>query len=70
MSTTVYLIDGITDEHDVKIVTDAIRALPGVTEVEVEFGCGEATVTSDAPLETDAVRAAVEDAGFEFVLEE
>jgi hypothetical protein len=33
----------------------------------VDLGSGAVTVTSEAPLEVDAVRAAVDEAGYELV---
>jgi len=39
--------------------------LASVTGVEVALDAGEATLPSEAPLDRAAVRAAVEDAGYE-----
>jgi copper chaperone len=46
-------------------VTGELSALPGVADVNIDLGTGAVTVTSDAPLADDAVRAAVDEAGYE-----
>jgi copper chaperone len=66
MSTTAtYTVTGMTCSHCVGAVTDEVGALPGVTEVEVDLASGGLTVTSDRPVDDEAVRAAVEEAGYE-----
>ena len=65
MSTTTYTVTGMTCEHCVRSVSEEIGELPGVRAVDVALGSGAVTVTSDAPLDTAAVRAAVEEAGYE-----
>lgn len=61
---TTYDILGMTCAHCAKAVGDELGALAGVTAVEVDIAAGRAVVTSDSPLEGDAVRAAVEEAGY------
>jgi copper chaperone CopZ len=51
--------------HCVAAVTKHVRALPGVTNVEVDLATGELRVASERPLDGAAVGAAVADAGFE-----
>ncbi|MGY1708578.1 heavy-metal-associated domain-containing protein [Geodermatophilus sp. SYSU D00758] len=69
MSTTArYTVTGMTCGHCVSAVTAELGALPGVTDVAVDLvpgGDSTATVTSAAPLDADAVRAAVDEAGYE-----
>jgi copper chaperone CopZ len=65
--TTTYTIQGMTCEHCVNAVGSELRALPGVAGVQVDLAAGTATVTSEAPLDPDAVRAAVDEAGYEVV---
>ncbi|HEX4867522.1 MAG TPA: heavy metal-associated domain-containing protein [Acidimicrobiales bacterium] len=65
MTTTTYRVDGMTCGHCVSAVTQELSKLPTVTNVDVELETGEVTVASDAPLELDDVRAAVDDAGYE-----
>ncbi len=45
-------------------VTAAVRTVAGVTDVQVELESGRVTVTADAPVGADRVRAAVEEAGY------
>jgi copper chaperone len=66
-TTTTYQVSGMTCEHCVHAVTEEITALPGVDSVTVDLGSGAVTVTSEAPLEVGAVRAAVDEAGYELV---
>lgn len=64
MSTSTYTVTGMTCSHCVASVTEELTELPGVTDVKVDLDSGAVTVTSDAPLDTDAVRAAVDEAGY------
>ena len=64
-STASYTVVGMTCGHCVNAVTDEVSQLPGVTAVDVDLASGGLTVTSDAPVGDDAVRAAVEEAGYE-----
>ncbi|GIH14407.1 heavy-metal-associated domain-containing protein [Rugosimonospora africana] len=65
MSTvTTYQVTGMTCDHCVRAVTEEVEALPGVDSVAVDLGTGAVTVTSQAPLDADAVRAAVDEAGY------
>jgi copper chaperone len=65
MSTATYTVVGMTCGHCVTAVTEEVSQLPGVTGVDVDLAGGGLTVTSDAPVEETAVRAAVEEAGYE-----
>jgi copper chaperone len=65
MSTATYTVVGMTCGHCVNSVTDEVSQVPGVTAVDVDLASGGLTVTSDAPVDENAVRAAVEEAGYE-----
>jgi copper chaperone len=65
MSTATYTVVGMTCGHCVSAVTEEVTAVPGVTAVDVELDSGRLTVTSDAPVDDDAVRAAVDEAGYQ-----
>ena len=65
MTTATYTVTGMTCGHCVSAVTEEVSQLPGVTAVDVDLTSGGLTVTSDAPVEESAVRAAVEEAGYE-----
>ncbi|GJF26030.1 MULTISPECIES: heavy-metal-associated domain-containing protein [Streptomyces] len=64
-TTTVYRVTGMTCGHCEGAVSEEISALAGVTAVKAVAATGEVTVTSTAPLDEDAVRAAVTEAGYE-----
>ena len=64
-TTTTYTVVGMTCGHCVSAVTEEVSELPGVTGVDVDLASGGLTVTSDAPVDEGAVRAAVEEAGYE-----
>jgi copper chaperone len=65
MSTASYTVVGMSCGHCVTSVTEEVSQLPGVTAVDVDLASGGLTVTSDAPVDESAVRAAVEEAGYE-----
>ncbi|KDQ67362.1 heavy-metal-associated domain-containing protein [Streptomyces halstedii] len=65
--TTVYTVTGMTCGHCEGAVSEEISGLEGVTSVQAEASSGRVTVTSAAPLSEDAVRAAVDEAGYELV---
>jgi copper chaperone CopZ len=65
VSTSTYTVVGMTCGHCVDAVSGEVSALPGVTDVEVDLATGRLTVTSDAPMDDDALRAAVDEAGYE-----
>ena len=65
MQTTTYTVSGMTCGHCVNSVSTEVGQLPGVTDVQVDLATGQVTVRSEAVLADDAVRAAVEEAGYE-----
>jgi len=64
MSTATYTVTGMTCGHCVASVSEEVGALPGVSDVKVELGTGALTVTGDAAQDAEAVRGAVEEAGY------
>jgi copper chaperone CopZ len=54
----------MTCGHCVSSVTEEVSAIDGVSAVDVVLETGALTVTSDTPIEANAVRAAVEEAGY------
>jgi copper chaperone len=62
-----YLVKGMTCGHCVTSVRTEVSAVPGVSEVAVDLGSGEVTVTSVEPVDQEAIRAAVDEAGYELV---
>jgi copper ion binding protein len=65
LSTATYTVVGMTCGHCVNAVTEEVSQVPGVTAVDVDLTSGGLTVTSDAHVDETAVRAAVEEAGYE-----
>jgi copper chaperone CopZ len=66
MNTTIK-VDGMTCGHCVHAVTTELTALPSVTDVAVDLHAGATstvTITSEAPLADDDVRAAIDEAGY------
>ncbi|KRE42678.1 heavy-metal-associated domain-containing protein [Knoellia sp. Soil729] len=64
MSTQTWTVTGMTCGHCVASVTEEVSEIAGVENVDVDLATGAVTVTSTTPLEDDAVRAAVEEAGY------
>ncbi len=67
MTTTTYQVKGMTCGHCVSAVSEELRRIEGVSDVEVDLATGNVVVSSEAPIEGEAVRAAVEEAGYEVV---
>jgi copper ion binding protein len=67
MTTTTYTVEGMTCGHCVQAVSTEVGILPGVEKVDVALETGAVTVTSQAPLDVDLVRTAVDQAGYELV---
>lgn len=67
MVTTTYQVQGMTCGHCVNSVSTEVGAIPGVKDVQVDLASGQVTVTSESPLDTDTVRAAVDEAGYDLV---
>lgn len=64
-STSTYTVTGMTCGHCVASVTEEVQEIPGVEDVEVVLETGALTVTSTQPVDVAAVRAAVEEAGYQ-----
>ena len=60
-----YTVQGMTCGHCVASVTEEVQEIPGVENVDVVLETGAVTVTSSEPLDDAAVRAAVEEAGYQ-----
>ncbi|GGW27577.1 heavy-metal-associated domain-containing protein [Streptomyces caelestis] len=63
--TTVYKVSGMSCGHCEGAVSGEISQIPGVSSVTAVASTGEVTVVSATPLDDEAVRAAVDEAGFE-----
>jgi copper chaperone len=62
-----YTVAGMSCGHCVAAVTEELTKLPGVTDVDVALEAGRVTVESETPLDADAVRAAIDEAGYALV---
>jgi copper chaperone len=70
MTTATYTVRGMTCGHCVSAVTEEVQSISGVSEVTidlVEGGDSSVIVTSEASLDVKAVRAAVDEAGYELI---
>ncbi|MFF8383317.1 heavy-metal-associated domain-containing protein [Streptomyces kanasensis] len=65
--TTVYEVKGMSCGHCEGAVSEELSALDGVTSVRAVASTGKVTVVSQAPLDEEAVRAAVDEAGYELL---
>ncbi|WP_438487888.1 heavy-metal-associated domain-containing protein [Streptomyces sp. S186] len=65
--TTTYKVTGMTCGHCEGAVSSEIGEIAGVSAVQAVASTGLVTVTSEAPLDEAAVRAAVDEAGYELV---
>jgi copper ion binding protein len=64
MTTQTYTVAGMTCQHCVSSVTEEVSEITGVTAVDVDLASGSLTVTADQPIPDEAVRGAVEEAGY------
>jgi copper chaperone len=62
-TTATYTVTGMTCGHCVASVKEEVGAIEGVETVDVQLEGGRLTVTGDVT--ADAVKAAVEEAGYE-----
>lgn len=60
-----YTVTGMTCEHCVRSVTEEVGEIPDVTDVEVDLPTGRVTVRGRGEIDSGAVRAAVEEAGYQ-----
>ena len=61
--TQTFQIEGMTCDHCVHAVTDELRALEGVTTVEIDLATGTVTVDSKRTLTDDEVSDVLDEAG-------
>ena len=59
-------VEGMSCDHCVKAVTNAVSALPGIMGVTVDLGAGTVTVEHDPGIADEAkIRAEIEDQGYD-----
>lgn len=64
-TTTRVNVQGMSCGHCVASVTDEVTKIEGVTNVEVDLASGDVSISSDEPIATAAISAAIEEAGYE-----
>jgi copper ion binding protein len=65
MTEATYSVSGMTCGHCVNAVQTEVGKVSGVASVSVDLDAGRVTLTSEGPVDPAAVRAAIEEAGFE-----
>ncbi len=65
MTETSYTVTGMTCAHCVKAVSEEVGRIEGVESVAVDLPTGALTIVSERPLDDAAVRAAVDEAGYQ-----
>ncbi|WP_017601695.1 heavy-metal-associated domain-containing protein [Nocardiopsis lucentensis] len=65
MTTAVYEVDGMSCGHCVNAITKEVTEVANVSDVKVDLETRKVTVTSEGPVEDAAVRAAIDEAGYE-----
>jgi copper chaperone len=63
--TRTYTVTGMTCGHCVSSVTEEVKEIPGIETVDVVLETGSLTVTSSEPVGDAAIKAAVEEAGYQ-----
>ncbi|MFA4836942.1 MAG: heavy metal-associated domain-containing protein [Dehalococcoidia bacterium] len=58
-------VNGMSCQHCVKHVTEALQKMPGVKNVKVDLKSGEATFDKPDKVTMDEVAKAIEKAGYE-----
>ncbi|MBB1244454.1 heavy-metal-associated domain-containing protein [Streptomyces durbertensis] len=66
-TTTVYKVTGMSCGHCEKAIGEELGALDGVTSVTASAKDGLVTVDASTALDEEAVRAAIDEAGYELV---
>jgi copper chaperone len=60
-----YIVTGMVCQHCVSAVTEEVGGISGVTDVQVDLDTGRVCVTSNGPVDGAAIRAAIDEAGYE-----
>jgi copper chaperone len=60
-------IKGMTCQHCVQAVTQALKNIEGISSVSVDLGKGEARYEEDRPVAMETVKKAIQEAGYQVV---
>ena len=63
--TTTYTVSGLHCSGCVASVSEEVREIPGVENVDLVLETGALTITTAAPVDEDAIKAAVAEAGYQ-----
>jgi copper chaperone len=64
MSKVSITVAGMNCGHCVSSVREEVGSIPGVTAVDVDLASGTVTIDSERQVEADALKIAVEEAGY------
>nr|WP_120492719.1 cation transporter [Corynebacterium lactis] len=67
MATQTFTVTGMTCGHCEASVREEVEELPGLKDIQVDRSRNFLSVSSDGEIDTDAVVAAVKEAGYEAV---
>ncbi len=67
MEKTILKVDGMSCEHCVKAVKNAVGSLPGVSSVDVDLKTKLVTVEHDSALSQDKIKYEIEDQGYDII---
>ncbi len=65
MAQSVITVAGMTCSHCVNAVRAEVGKIPGVESVEVDLGSGSVTIDARLPVDPQALRDAIDEAGYE-----
>jgi copper chaperone CopZ len=65
MSTTTITVTGMSCGGCASSVRAELTTIPGIVDVDIDLANGRVTIDSEAPVNTAAIRAAVEEAGYQ-----
>ena len=63
--TTDFIITGMTCGHCVASVTEEVKEIPGVTDVQIDLASGRLRVAGEQAVSGADVKSAVEEAGYQ-----
>ena len=67
MTTTEYQVTGMTCGHCEMSVRDEVSRIGAIEQIDVNAATGKLLITTQAPIDDDAVLAAVDEAGYQAV---
>ena len=65
MDTHHFTVQGMSCGHCVNSITQEVGTVAGVTDVQVDLGSKKVTVTGEGTVDDAAVRAAIDETGYE-----